>query len=129
MSGAKVAEFRRRLGKQPIKRVLVYSTAPDSALIGYFDVQRVHTTTPSRLWQTYCAGAGIDKQSFFDYFVGAQYGHALVVSHAACFAEPLRLASLGQSWSPPQAFRYVAPSDWQLVRECVSNLGSSRAAA
>lgn len=129
MSGSKVAEFRRRMARLSVRRVLVYATAPDSALMGYFDVERTDTACPQVLWKSFRSNAGITESGFFRYFHGIDEGHALVASRSVAFPCPFPISILGDGWVPPQGFRYVDAAAWFRLRAAVEAADSPNQAA
>jgi len=101
-AGTKLWEFRRRLPRLPFDRVVVYETAPTSAIVGEFsviDVLRVGGL--DRLWELTEKGAGITRWQFRCYFSLALRPSAIEIGKFTRYDHPI-------PWSPaPQSFRYL----------------------
>lgn len=117
MSGAKGAEFRRRIGKKQIRRVVVYATCPVQKIIGYFDVDEVVEARPSQLWKEYADVSGTTRSFFFDYFGGRSIGFAIKAVNPQALSNPVPLSTLGMNVKPPQGFRYVRAEEWSKLAE------------
>lgn len=137
LAGTKKVELRRRLPRLvQVDRVLIYSTAPVMAVVGFFAVERVERQPLPQLWHRVRDIAGITKVEFDDYFSGLCDGVGIYISKVEPFVEPVNLACLRQLWTdftPPQGFRYILGSELQsllpLAEGRSSKLHSRRSAA
>lgn len=106
--GAKRVEFRKRPLAEDVTHVVVYATAPVSAVVGAFSVEGQHTLTPAELWRRFAGVGGIDADAFAAYYGGREVGTGIAVGEVLRSAAPMCLrAQLGIS-HPPQSFRYLA---------------------
>lgn len=105
-NGTKKFEFRRSIFKQPIKKVVVYASAPTKMVIGEFDVETILCDALDQLWITTRQHAGISKQYFYTYFHGKYKGYAIKIGKTHRFKNP---KSLQQEYGvqPPQSFLYL----------------------
>jgi predicted transcriptional regulator len=116
MRGEKRVEFRRRGPAADTAFVIVYATAPVRRVVGWFRVGAVEAHHPEILWLRFGPVGGIEPDEFESYYAGAQSGTAISVAHAERLDQPVTLASLDGSASPPQSFRYVPWSAFQNLR-------------
>lgn len=109
--GQKTVELRRRFPQLVVGTVaLVYASAPLSAIVGVLVVSEVLRTSPNELWDLVHERAGISRDEFDRYYVGADEANGLVVADVRP-SRPISLAELKSIWPsfcPPQSFRYVA---------------------
>jgi predicted transcriptional regulator len=106
-SGEKQYEFRRVLFKRPETRVVVvYASAPVSKVVGEFEISGIISDSPSCLWAATKEHAGIDEDSFFDYFAGQQMAHAIKVKNPTRYQRALDIRE-EFSLRPPQSFAYL----------------------
>lgn len=105
-SGEKQVEFRRNGFSRPLTHVVVYSTSPESRLLGYFEVERISRGTPESLWESHNGHSGISRDRLFDYFGDEEEVTAIVIGSFHEFQETVTLEDLGITM-PPRSFRYV----------------------
>ncbi|CAM3578137.1 ASCH domain protein [Nocardioides marinus] len=115
LAGAKRVEFRKRPLAADVTHVVVYATAPVSAVVGAFSVEGQHTLTPAELWQRFADVGGIEEDAFAAYYGSRDLGTGIAVGEVLRSAAPMCLRShLGIS-HPPQSFRYLAAETAQAV--------------
>jgi predicted transcriptional regulator len=110
VSGRKRAEFRKRSLAADVDLVLIYATAPISAIVGWFTVQETVKTTPEVIWQLLHDVGEICWADFSAYYSGYNEGVALLVGTAERLARPIALSEIKPSPATPQSFSYV-PDD------------------
>jgi predicted transcriptional regulator len=108
LSGAKRVEFRKRRIADDVTHVVVYATAPVSAVVGAFTVEEQHTLTTPSLWQRFRHIAGIGKRDFMSYYTGYTSGTGIAVGEVLRAPEPLCLQSRLGIARPPQSFQYLS---------------------
>lgn len=107
LDGSKLVEFRKRPIADDVTHVVVYATAPVSAVVGAFTVADQYTVHPKALWRRFRAVAGIGQKDFMTYYEGRDFGTAIAIGNVMPAASPLALAAdLGIS-RPPQSFQYL----------------------
>ena len=67
-NGSKKYEYRRRLPKDNIDKIVIYCTTPVKAVIGEVSVIKTISDTPGKLWGQTKDFAGISKEKYFEYF-------------------------------------------------------------
>lgn len=128
MRGDKTVEFRRRPIGSDVTHVIVYATAPVSAVVAAFSVAGQEVDTPGRLWRKFSRVAGISRRRFFDYYEERETGAGIRVGDVFIPDAPLKLAeSLGVS-RPPQSYQYIPPqvATHALARMAPQRVGMSR---
>lgn len=108
--GTKTVELRRvrpRLTAGDL--VLVYASSPVKALLGAFEVSRVISAPPSKLWNQVGTKTGTTRQEFDDYFDEADLGYGIVLRRTWRMARPMGLSKLRERHSigPPQSYHYL----------------------
>ncbi len=106
----KRVELRRVKPKVgPGDLVLVYVSAPRSTLEGAFEVERVFSETPAKLWQHVQRQSGVTKAEFDTYFSGRDIAYGIVIRRVWMLA-PVSLAVMRKvRIRPPQSYQYLEP--------------------
>ncbi|MGA2328720.1 MAG: ASCH domain-containing protein [Bryobacteraceae bacterium] len=104
--GDKRFEFRRSIFRQSVDIVVVYITNPIGVVYGEFEVRSIIRDTVSVLWDRTKAAAGIDKERFFAYFAGREYGYAIAVGETRRYKNPFHIQE-HYGVRPPQSFLYL----------------------
>lgn len=108
VAGTKKVEFRKRPIAGDVTHVLVYATAPVSAVVGAFTVTGQDTHEPRKLWRLFKKVAGISKSGFFAYYAEREHGTGIRVGEVLVPEAPLSLQDdLGVA-RPPQSYQYLA---------------------
>lgn len=107
MTGKKRVEFRKRPIAADVTHVIVYATAPVSAVIGAFAVTGQVTSPPRSLWRRFRRVGGISRSRFFDYFAAHESGTGIGVGLVLVPPAPLSLVEDLGLRHPPQSFRYL----------------------
>jgi predicted transcriptional regulator len=109
----KTVEFRRRgpghaaTGMQ----LLIYASAPLSALVGYGIVLDCLRTKPAALWSQYADRGGIAEHEFDAYFAGTGVGDALLVEcRPLPYSVDLGSLRCRYNWRPPMSWSWVPAS-------------------
>lgn len=112
MRGEKTVELRKKIpANLSGKRVFVYSTCPDSKVIGFFDVQHVEALPIDELWNKVHPVAGIAEDDFYEYYTDKEEGFAIFFTEFIEFKTPLTLESIRKTYPnfiPPQNYYYVS---------------------
>lgn len=106
--GTKRYEFRRVVFKQPVKKVVVYSSAPEQMIVGEFDVDGVLHDSLDDLWRDTEHASGISAAVFYSYFCNKESGYAIKIGNVLRYQEPTPLSKIYPS-PPPQSFAYLSP--------------------
>ncbi len=129
-AGIKKVELRRMRPKvEKGDWVWVYVSTPVQSLLGAFQVDRVVSDTPRRLWKLVQQEASITRCQFDDYYEGAETGHGIFLAKIKKLATPIHLAVLRTVWKefhPPQSFRYLTSTEIMEIESLTKILGKNR---
>lgn len=107
-SGHKRVELRRRtMNISPGATLWIYVKVPVGSIVGHARIGKVHSSSPTTLWRRYGSISGLSKREFFEYFLGAKLGVALVLEQSTRLRRSLPLKALRQldkRFQPPQFF-------------------------
>ena len=80
LSGSKTVKLRRtRPNVDPGSLVLLYSSSPVKALVGWARLKTIVEGTPDWVWRNHQGDAGISDSDFEIYFSGASTAFALLI--------------------------------------------------
>ena len=108
VSGRKRAEFRKRPLAADVDVVLIYATAPVSAIIGWFTVRGTLKTKPENIWRLLHDLGEICWSDFAAYYSGCDEGVALLVGETGRLTKPVALSEIHPSPATPQSFNYLS---------------------
>ncbi len=105
--GTKKYEFRKSVFKdKTVKRVIVYSSAPEQKIIGEFEIDTILNDSPSALWNLTKDFSGISQEFYNQYFQGREKAFAIKVSSPQRYAQKKNLSDFDIIYAP-QSFTYV----------------------
>jgi predicted transcriptional regulator len=107
IDGTKRFEFRKQPLPKAIKRVFIYSSAPEQRIIGHFQISQIVEDTPKNLWNRFSKKAGISSTEFFEYYAGRQTGYAISISKLFLLEQPVDPYKHMDNFNPPQSFSYL----------------------
>lgn len=102
VDGRKRVEFRKG-GNTRIKRIYIYSTAPDQTVLGYADVKAVEVHKKKDAWEKYGDVGCIDKKKFSEYYRWADEAVVFVLGDVTVYDKPKQLSEFGVA-RPPQMY-------------------------
>lgn len=106
LQGTKKYEYRKRLAKETINKIYIYSTFPVMKVVGTVEVLDRLEYPPSTLWEKTKANAGISRSKFRKYFQNCKSAFAYKLGDVSVFDTPRDLADFGIS-AAPQSFVYI----------------------
>ena len=107
--GTKVYEYRRRsIGDKNLnKKIYVYSSEKDKAIIGYIIVDKIIEGTSKYVLETTESSTKVD---IINYFKGCDKCYALEIKKAVRFKTPINLTKIREIQEKlviPQYYRYI----------------------
>jgi predicted transcriptional regulator len=114
--GEKKIEFRKINVPKHIKHVVMYVTAPEARITGYFSVKDVVDAKPSELWKKFREVSGTTKEFFFKYYGNQDVGRGFLVGEVEVLLNPIKLNQIAHGSKPPQSFTYVGSSLWKTLK-------------
>ena len=106
LRGTKKFEFRKVGSRRPVSRIVIYSTAPVSMIVGEVEVTGTVSGSPEEVWQQTAELSGISKEFFDSYYSGRDKAIAYRLGEVSEYDSPKRLADVGVA-SAPQSFVYL----------------------
>lgn len=123
MTGEKWVEFRKTRFARDVRYVVVYSSSPEKAVLGYFAVKDIDVRSPAAAWRRYSKAGSIQKREFMAYYDGADHAVAIVIQRVHRFAEPLSMDSLQLNIPVPQSYAYLGSDAFKrLIRHPTSKV-------
>jgi predicted transcriptional regulator len=115
-NGEKKIEFRKLNVPETIKNVIMYITAPEKKIMGYFSVGMIVKACPTVLWKDYGRISGLSKEHFLFYYRNQDMGLGILLDEVDQLLNPLPLTQSGNGLRPPQSFSYVDNALWRKVK-------------
>ena len=106
LQGEKKFEYRKRLAKEDVSYIYVYSTAPSMKVVASDHIEGNLSDSPTALWEKTKAAAGISRAKFRDYFRGCKTAYAYKLGKVEVFESPKNLSDFGVAVAP-QSFVYI----------------------
>ena len=116
LAGEKRCELRKRLPKKTPKYILLYCTWPVKQIVGYAVISETYRECTKLLWNRVHEYAGIDKNSYFEYFKDAEKACALKFKTVHKFSIPFDLSEIKADLKAPQSFCYLDSEVLELVK-------------
>lgn len=108
LSGEKRVELRKTRFSRDLTHLLIYATAPLSAVLGWVRVAGVDHAPPTPVWERHKTHAGISRRAFRDYFRGRRLATAIRVDSPSRLERPLKLSEIDPELRAPQSFCYLS---------------------
>lgn len=89
-----------------VKRVLIYAVAPKKAVVGEFDLERIHIVAPSTAWAQHGQASCYSKKEFDEYFKGSEKAHTLIAKKTFKYKNPKTLDQFNMK-KGPSGFQYL----------------------
>src|SRR5690554_4043933 len=106
LSGEKKYEFRRIRTKRNPDKIIIYSTAPISKVIGEAEIEDVIIDNPTNVWKKTKKESGINKEVYIEYFNNREIAVAYKLKNVIKYSNPIELESFGVK-AAPQSFVYI----------------------
>jgi predicted transcriptional regulator len=110
--GEKTIEFRKLNVPKHVEYVVLYVTAPQSKIAGYFSVKGVVEDLAIELWNKFRNVSGTTEDFFFQYYGKDGTGRGFLVDKVHILANPITLDAIKEGAKPPQSFTYVDGKMW-----------------
>jgi len=90
--------------------LIIYSSSPVKAIIGFGLIKQVIVTTPTQMWENYSLEVGIDKERFVEYYKDKERSIGIEIENMK-LVNPISLKDiriLESNFHPPQIYRYIS---------------------
>lgn len=106
LRGTKKYEFRKRLAKENVRVIYIYSTSPTMKVVASVRIVDRIAAPPDGLWEKTKDNAGISYRDYCEYFRGCQTAYAYKLGAVDVFKEGKQLSDFGIT-AAPQSFIYI----------------------
>lgn len=106
LQGTKKFEYRKRLAKEEVSVIYIYSTSPSMKVVASAQVIGRLSASPTSLWKKTKANAGISRSKYREYFHGCKVAYAYELGEVSVFKKEKELFEYGIT-TPPQSFVYI----------------------
>lgn len=106
LNGEKLYEFRKTQTKRKPEKIIIYCTAPISAVVGEADVEDILVDTPIKLWNKTYKKGGVKNDFFFKYYEEKEVGVAYKLKNVKKYDRQKELSEYGINFAP-QSFVYL----------------------
>ena len=106
LNGTKIYEFRKRVCKRNVDKILIYATNPIMKIVGEAEVEDVLIDVPEIIWKKTEGKSGIDKVFFNRYYKDRELAVAYKLKNVKRYRTPKELKEYGIRRAP-QSFQYI----------------------
>ncbi|MBC3886804.1 ASCH domain-containing protein [Acetobacterium paludosum] len=106
IDGSKKFEYRKRIFKESVDIVVIYSTKPVGKIIGEFKIKEIIKDKPENIWKNTKEFSGISKKYFDEYFLGRNEAFAIGISDFKKYDSPIDPYVIYDNFTAPQSYRY-----------------------
>lgn len=111
--GEKQIEFRKLNFPKSAKYVILYTTAPEQKIVGYFSIKKIIEEKPSDLWEDYNHISGITEDFYYKYYSKKKTAIGILINEVFFLKKPIDFDGTGLAKKPPQSFLYVDKKFWK----------------
>lgn len=106
LDGQKKYEFRKRRCKTVVNKIVFYSTAPESKVVGEAEIEDIIEGCPSKIWELAKKAAGITRAKYLAYYHGYHNAVAYKLKNVVIYDPPKELSDY-EIDHVPQSFIYL----------------------
>lgn len=106
LKGTKKFEYRKRLAKEDVSVIYIYSTSPSMKVVATAQIIGRLSEYPTTLWEKTKAKAGISQEKYRHYFRGCEKAYAYELGAIEVFESEKSLSDFG-IYTAPQSFAYI----------------------
>lgn len=106
LQGTKKFEYRKRLAKEDVSVIYIYSTSPSMKVVASVQVIGRLSASPTALWEKTKTMAGISRAKYRNYFHGCKIAYAYELGEVEIFESEKNLSDFGID-TAPQSFAYI----------------------
>jgi predicted transcriptional regulator len=107
ISGEKKFEYRKKLFKNDIQMIFIYSSSPEKKIIGYFKYAGYSFGIPADIWEETKHLSGITETEYKTYFLNKEIAFAIKINDLVVYKNPIDPYTLNNNFWPPQSFMYI----------------------
>lgn len=99
-------EFRKHRCKTSVNKIVFYSTAPESKVVGEAEIEDIIEGSPSKIWELTKKAAGITRAKYLAYYHGYHNAIAYKLKNVVIYDPPKELSDYEIAHAP-QSFIYL----------------------
>lgn len=104
----KLFEFRRSVfDAGNVEKVVIYASSPVKKIVAEFDVADIMSGSPESIWNKCRSHAGIDRESFMQYFSDKDTAFSIVIDNLRVYDTPINPYEQIDGFRPPQSYMFV----------------------
>lgn len=107
LNGEKKYEYRKKVFKQDVESVIIYSTKPVGKFVGEFKIKDILCDNPNNIWEETNLSSGISHKYFIEYFNNSDTGYALEIEDLVVYKTPIEPNDIMPDFKAPQSFCYL----------------------
>lgn len=107
LSGEKKFEYRKKIFKQPVDTVVIYSSSPVQKFVGEFTVSNIVHSDILDVWKETKSESGISYNYYRKYFSKHKEAYALEISDLKIYETPINPTDIISDFKPPQSYCYL----------------------
>jgi predicted transcriptional regulator len=107
INGKKRFEYRKRIFKEEVEGVIIYSTMPQGKIIGEFKINNILKDSLDEIWDKTCGYSGITEDFFYEYFSGKEDGYAIEIKDFIEYEHPIDPKEFDNNFIAPQSYKYI----------------------
>lgn len=109
LSGKKTYEYRKKLCKRKVDKIVIYSTCPVKQIVGEVEVLESISMEKENLWKATKNSSGISKKFYNNYFRDKKVAGAYKLGKVTTYSKPYSLEEYGLRVAP-QSYMYLPES-------------------
>lgn len=102
----KLYEYRKRICKRKVDKIVIYSTSPVGRIIAEVEVNGTISKSPNELWQETKKYSGISKTKYMEYYKNKDIAFAYKLGKVFVYDKPKTLKDFGINYYP-QSYVYL----------------------
>lgn len=106
ISGEKRYEFRKRVAKNDINKLIIYCTIPTKRVVAEAEIMDIIELSKEDMWNQTKEFAGINKEDFMKYFEKNNTAFAYKLGKITVYEHEKELIEYGVKFAP-QSFIYI----------------------
>lgn len=96
----KLYEYRKKICKRDVDKIVIYSTSPVKQIIAEVEVKSILSDTPNKLWNQTKHHAGISKAKYMKYFENKTIAFAYELGEVLIYENSKTLEEIGIDYYP-----------------------------
>ena len=105
-NGNKKYEYRKKITKKQIDKIIVYSSSPIKKIVGELIIKQVLYDKKNIIWKKTNKSGGINKNEYDKYYCNCDYAVAYEIEKTVRYSRPKNLSDYKVK-TAPQSYIYI----------------------